>query len=122
MTVALVKEPDVPASPFRVALAEWRQALSDVTALDATPYRAEDPDTHADELDQKAEQALERQRAAEWKLVRTPADGINDIRERALVVQDMFGRAALMGPPSDNVHRSMLDTLIAEILGSKAED
>jgi hypothetical protein len=31
-------------------------------------------------------------REAEWKLIRTPARGIVDIRERALIVRELFDR------------------------------
>ena len=54
--------------------------------------------------------------AAEWKLLSTPAKGIVEVQERAVVVQHLFNEEASSGTPSDNRHRVMLDLLIAEII------
>jgi hypothetical protein len=107
MTLALMK-------PFTIAVVEWRRAYAEVAALDVRTY---DPakDTNG-EYDKVANDALERMRMAEWTLVQTPAKGMAEVRERAAIVQDIYNRAATMGEPSDNVHRQMLDTLIAEIM------
>ena len=59
---------------------------------------------------------------AEWKLVRTPASGIVDIRERALIVRETFDRAKCDGWRTDNVHLHMLGALIDEIMSPVAED
>jgi hypothetical protein len=108
------------ASPFRIALAEFRQAYAELAAIDAAPLDLAKGDDKA--LEKVTDKALESRRNAEWKLVRTPADGIVDIRERALVVQDMFNRAAWIGDPTDNVHHAMLNVLVLEILSPAAKD
>jgi hypothetical protein len=73
----------IEASPFRTALAEWKRALADISACEAAVGNEE-------EIEKVESQAIEVSMAAEWKLVRTPASGIVDIRERAMVVRKLF--------------------------------
>jgi hypothetical protein len=101
---------DESAGPFRLAIAEYWQAHAHIAALEA------------DADDGSMNEALTEARRREWDLVKIPAAGLVDIRYRAHVVQDMFSRAALMGPPSDKVHLRMLDTLIAEVLSPMSEE
>jgi hypothetical protein len=107
----------IETSPFRTALAEWKRAHADVSACEAAMT-----EENGDEVDKAECEALKALSAAEWKLLRTPAGGIVDIRERAIVVQDLFNRARWMGAPTDNVHKYMLDALVYEILSPIAED
>jgi hypothetical protein len=66
-------------------------------------------------------EALEVLKEAEWRLLRTPAANFVDVRDRAMVVQDMFNKATVGGEPTDNVHRHMLDVLVHEILSPVGE-
>jgi hypothetical protein len=105
-------------SPFMVALAELKRAYADLAALDAAV-----PEPTKEKKQEKAVgDALEVLRAAEWTFLRTPATRLIEIRERAMVVQEMLNRTELMGPPTDNVDRLMFDTLVCEILGSNARE
>jgi hypothetical protein len=61
-------------------------------------------------------------KAAEWKLIGTPAKGIVEIRERALAVEHVFGMADWMGEPPDGRRRAMLSALISDVLSPTAED
>jgi hypothetical protein len=61
-------------------------------------------------------------KAAEWKLIGTPAKGIVEVRERALAVEHVFRMADWMGEPPDKRHRAMLEELISDILNETAED
>jgi hypothetical protein len=100
-------------SPFMVALAELKRAYADLAALDAAV-----PEPTKEKKQEKAVgDALEALRAAEWTFLRTQAARLIEIRERAMVVQEMLNRTELMGPPTDNVDRLMFDTLVCEILG-----
>jgi hypothetical protein len=111
----------IEASPFRAAYAELMQARATYTALDAASQG--DPDNPLDE-------AVVALKAAEWKLLQTPATGIVDIRYRAMVVQEMFGEAAwgkptdanLSAQSADRRRQLMLAALIHEILSPVAED
>jgi hypothetical protein len=60
--------------------------------------------------------ALAALRAAEWKLLQTPATTLLEIRERSHVVLKMFCVADRDGRPTDNRHRLMLAALVSEIL------
>jgi hypothetical protein len=104
-----------PASPFRTALANLKRTEANVYAIEAT---ADDGDEH-DDIMGKANTALWD---SEWQLLRTPATGIVEIRQRALIVQELFSKAAWIGERADNIDRLMLDVLVAEILSSMAED
>jgi hypothetical protein len=111
--IQLVEQDEIPRQPsvFCVAMAQWMKARAAVAARNADPY---DPDEKDD--DEPMAAALLAEHAAEWKLISAPANGIAEIRERAMVVQQMFNFAAWAGKPTDNRHRAMLDVLVAEIL------
>jgi hypothetical protein len=107
------------ASPFRAAIAEWKIACAEVSALDAHDDAV---GINNENADRRMDAALKARADAEWKLLRTPAAGIVEMRWRALAVQEMFSRAVWEGEPTDNRHRLMLDALVSEILSSRAED
>jgi hypothetical protein len=96
------------ASPFTIAMAEWANAKAALAGLDATPYRLRE--------DNRAYAVLDALRAAEWKLLQTPAETLMEIRERSHVVLEMFCVADRDGRPTDNRHRLMLSALVSEIL------
>lgn len=113
------KSAESDASPFRIAYADWMRARATVAALEV-----------CEEVGFEAEKENERQTAAafevradaEWKLMRTPAGSIVEIRYRALVVQEMFSDASWRGDPTDNRHHLMLAALVSEILSPVAEE
>lgn len=96
-------------SKFMVAFAGLQRARADLATLTLNLDSSK-------ESDNKVSEALNALTNAEWNLVRTPADGLAEIRQRALVVQEMFDMAHYDGEPTDNRHRLMLSVLIGEIL------
>jgi hypothetical protein len=100
-----------PPSPFLIALAARQHAL----ALCADNEALEVPDTDVDAYEVIVAAGSDALIAAEWKLMRTPAETLLHIRMRAEVVQEMFAAADHMGRPTDNRHRLMLGALVSEI-------
>jgi hypothetical protein len=56
-------------------------------------------------------------KAAEWKLLQTPAKTLVEIKERARALLEMFCVVDMNGRPADNRHRLMLTALVSEIIG-----
>jgi hypothetical protein len=91
---------------FETAYTEWlraRAALAecDTDALDRLPP------AKADEV---MNEALDTLRAAEWRLLQTPAGSLSAIRGRAEIVIEMFAAADMRGEPTASRHffRSLL--------------
>jgi hypothetical protein len=80
------------ASPFAIAMAEWADAKAALARKTAIP---------SDEDDYAAAEA-DAIHAAEWKLLRTPAKKLVEIKERARVVSEMFCVVDMNGRPTDN--------------------
>jgi hypothetical protein len=97
---------------FETLRAEWLHARAAVAETDSDAL----DNLPAAKVDKAAAAAVGRLRAAEWKLLQTPAVTFENIRDRAEIVQQMFADADKMGPPTDNRHRLMLSALVAEIL------
>ncbi len=97
-----------PRPTFAAAHAEWLRARTTIAELNA--HRG--PDKRGDA---PMSAALDAFAAAEWKLLRTPACSVADVRERARIVMEMFATADTDGEPTDNRHRLMLSTLVNEI-------
>jgi hypothetical protein len=55
-------------------------------------------------------------KAAEWKLMRTPAQTLVEIKERARILSEMFCVQDMCGRPYDNRNRLMLAVLVSEII------
>lgn len=68
-----------------------------------------------DNEDQLWTEALDRVKAAEWRLLQMPAKDFADIRTRAAIVQELFTSADRDGRPTDNRHQLMLASLVLEI-------
>jgi hypothetical protein len=96
------------ASPFVVAMAEWANAKAALARNVAIPNQG----------DNCAIAELDAIIAAEWKLLRTPARTLVEIKERARVVSEMFCVVDMNGRPTDNRHRLMLAALVSEIIRS----
>jgi hypothetical protein len=90
MSLAHATASEDKASPFRTALAEWKRANADLSEGEAAVTERNERKS-----DKAMSEALEVLREAEWKLLRTPAANFVDVRERAMVVQDMFNKATL---------------------------
>jgi hypothetical protein len=94
------------ASPFTIAMAEWANAKAALASKTAIP--SDEDDYAAAECDAIG--------AAEWKLLRTPAQTLVEIKERARVLSEMFCVVDMNGTPTDNRHRLMLAALVSEII------
>ena len=103
-------------SPFLTALADRQRARAEVSACEAALT-----EENEEEINKAQDEAAKAQREAEWKLIRTPARGIVDIRERAMIVRELFYRAT-WADMTDEVDMLMLGVLISEILSPIAED
>ena len=98
---------------FETARAGWLRARAVLAECDADALN-QLPD---DEADKATNAALNALGAAEWRLLRTPAKTLDDIRERAeIVLDEMFAAADKVGAPTDNRHKLMLSALVSEIL------
>ena len=96
-----------PYPHFTTVHAEWLRARAAVAHCNT-------PEVNI--TDQMVTAAIETCRAAEWKLLQTPASDLKDIRSRAKAVLEMFASAIADGEPTDNRHRLMLAALVSEIL------
>ena len=94
------------ASPFTIAMAEWANAKAALARKTIIP---------SDE-DNYAAAECDAIKAAEWKLLQTPAQTLVEIKERARVVSEMFYVADMNGRPTDNRHRLMLAALVSELI------
>jgi hypothetical protein len=101
-----------PLSPFLVAMTELTQARAACAACEARPPY--DP-ADADEEEAIMTAACDALDAAEWKLLRTPAQSLLEIRFRAQVAQEMIVAADHAGRPTDNRHHLMVSVLVSEI-------
>ena len=99
--------PSSVAASFADAYALWVAACANMAAINAAD---EDAATEA-AVDSACKQLTE----AEWRLVRTPAETMMDVRGRANAVQATFARIETDGTPTDNRHLVMLATLVADI-------
>jgi hypothetical protein len=94
------------ASPFAIAMAEWANAKAALARNVAIPNQG----------DNCAIAEMDAIRDAEWNLLRTPAETLVEIKERARVVSEMFCVTDMCGRPADNRHRLMLATLVSELI------
>jgi hypothetical protein len=99
-----------PYPNFATVRAEWLRARAALVQFESD-----------DSTDETMTAAIEACRAAEWKMLQTPAKDLTDIRTRAQVVLEMFAIAEIEGEPTDNRHRLMLAALVSEILSPQCE-
>jgi hypothetical protein len=99
--------PSSVAASFADAYALWVAACAGIAAINA------DVDATDTTINRANEQLIE----AEWRLVRTPANTLADVRERASAVQVIFTCVDTYGEPTDNRHLAMLAALVADISG-----
>jgi hypothetical protein len=96
---------DNPPSRFFCALADWMRAKAICCDNEANP------DANEDQIAAGSDAVL----AAEWKLLQTPAQTIQEIRERGQVVQKMIRNAETNGLPMDGRHHLMMGALLADL-------
>jgi hypothetical protein len=96
---------DETPSRFFCAIAEWMRAKAVCLDNDAQP------DASGDQVAAGCDAVL----AAEWKLIRTPALTIQEIRERGQVVQEMIRNAETIGLPMDGRHHLMMGALMTDL-------
>jgi hypothetical protein len=97
-------------SPFQKAQIEWLRARADVADLDQ----------QSDLTDEKGKEVFAALSAATWKLIRSPANDLSEIAERARIVSDMLFYDLEAGEPADHHSLAMLATVVAEITEAAA--
>jgi hypothetical protein len=103
-------------SSFEVANAERLAARAALAVNEAEGNEAEDNEAEGDDRDGALSRLIDIAAAADWKLLQTPARSIQEIRDRARVVSEMFMDVWDVGEPTDNRHRLMLAALVSEIV------
>src|SRR5580704_15420017 len=93
-------------SSFEVANAERLAARAALAVNEA----------EGDDRDGALSRLIDIAAAADLKLLRTPARSIQEIRDRARVVSEMFMDVWDVGEPTDNRHRLMLAAPVSEII------
>jgi hypothetical protein len=94
--------PVPPPSAFEKAHTAWLAARLAINAC-------------SDTKEAEIARLLDAQRSAEWRLIRTNAPTLLEIRQRAAFVQTIFTDAAMIGRPTDNRDHAALAVLVAEI-------
>jgi hypothetical protein len=94
----------IMSEDFQAAYADYLIAKADLAGAEKRK---------ADEKEYLAH--MEMVRDATWRLIRTPAQNLGDIRLRARVVSDLYHYAAEAGSSTDNSDRLMLAALVTEI-------
>jgi hypothetical protein len=92
---------------FESAYAQWISARAALAKTDTDDGVRDDEAVNA---------LLDKEKEAEWRLIEAPAADLEQIRMRAMAVQQMFNDADFGGPPTDNRHRIMLYRLVSDIL------
>jgi uncharacterized protein Yka (UPF0111/DUF47 family) len=94
-------------SPMHAAYISRFSASQDIHAADRVPGGV--PDEEMNRL-------IDASRDAAWALVRASVERKGDLAVLATAVQEIFAEVDLVGTPSDQVHRAMLDKLIREVM------
>jgi hypothetical protein len=103
-----------PTCTFHAARLAWLDARQ---TLQTTFDRAT-----GDVGDETADRLFKARRDAAWQMVRAPVRGLNDIRDLAGAVQEIFAEADEVGRPADDVHRALLDRLLREVARYEESD